>query len=52
MAQVEVEFSAYSSKYNAKPGDTKKVPAEEVPALLYDGVAEPTSQKEAKKAGV
>ena len=50
--QVEVKFSAHSSKYKAKPGDTKNVPAEDVPALRYDGVAEPVSKTEAKKAGV
>lgn len=52
MSKVEVKFSAHSEKYGAKPGDTKSVPAEEVPALVNDGVAAPVTQSEAKKAGV
>jgi len=50
--KVEVKFSAPSARYDAKPGDTKQVPAEEVPALVYDGVAAPVSKADAKKAGV
>jgi len=52
MANVEVEFSANSSKYDAKPGDTKKVPAEDVPEMLRSGVVKLVSKQEAKKAGV
>jgi len=52
MAKVDVEFSAHSEKYGAKPGDTKSVPAEDVAQLVHDGVAQPATQKEAKKAGV
>lgn len=50
MAKVEVKFSSFSSRHNASPGDVKKVDAEEVAALEADGVASPTSKKEAEKA--
>ena len=48
--QVEVKFSAHSAKHKAVPGDVKKVDADEVRRLESDGVASPTSQKEAAKA--
>jgi hypothetical protein len=47
MAKVQVTFSAHSEKYDAKPGDTKSVAEEEVPALEHDGVA--TVAKDSKK---
>jgi hypothetical protein len=50
MTTVEVKFSGFSSKHNARPGDVKKVPAEDVAGLESDGIAVPTSKKEVEKA--
>lgn len=49
MTKVEVKFTSFSSKHDASPGDVKKVDASEVAGLEADGVAQPTSKKEAEK---